>query len=415
MNLKITFIKEGLRFAFQALRANLLRTLLSLLGVTIGVFAIVLVMTLVSSLEKGIQGSIESLGNNVIFVQKWPWTFGSDYPWWKYLNRPVVSPDELEYIDRKSKLAQASCYMASARANASYKDNAFDDVDLVAASHDYDRVKELKLSSGRYFTYNESKSGKPLCIIGIDVAGVLYGNPNAVGKTIQVDKRSMQVIGVLEREGESFLGNSSDQQVFVPLNYARTFLDVRSEQTNPMILVRARPEIKNNELIDELTGIMRSVRRQKPKEDDNFALNQTSMLTNTFSSVFDVINLAGIIIGLFSVLVGGFSIANIMFVSVRERTNIIGIQKALGARQSFILFQFLTESVVLCLLGGTIGLVLVGGLAVLMNTFFDFELVLTFGNLIFGVSISVAIGLISGILPALSAARMDPVEAIRSN
>ncbi|UTW64672.1 ABC transporter permease [bacterium SCSIO 12741] len=413
--MKITFIKEGLRFALQALRANLLRTLLSLLGVTIGVFAIVFVMTLVSSLEKGIQGSIESLGDNVIFVQKWPWTFGQNYPWWKYINRPVVQPDELEYINRKSKMAQATCYMASARANATYRGNAFEDVDLVAASHDYDRVKELKLAAGRYFTYSESKSGKPLCIIGVDVAGVLYGNPNAVGKTIEVNKRSMQVIGVLEREGESFLGNSSDQQIFVPLNYARSFLDIRSEQTNPMILVKAKPKVANQELIDELTGIMRAVRRQKPKQDDNFALNQTSMLTNTFSSVFDVINIAGIIIGLFSVLVGGFSIANIMFVSVKERTNIIGIQKALGARQSFILFQFLTESVVLCLLGGTIGILIVGGLALLMNAFADFSLVLTLGNLVFGVSVSVGIGLVSGILPALAAARMDPVEAIRSN
>ncbi len=415
MKLYITLLRESLVFALQALRVNRLRTVLSLLGVTIGIFAIISVYTLVDSLENNIKGSIESLGDNVIFVQKWPWTFGQDYPWWRYINRPLPDLDELHAIQKKSKYAQAACFMIGQSATAEYMDNAFEDIELAAISYDYNRVKDLQLSRGRYFTISESEGGRPYCMIGSDIADVLFGMVNPVGKTIEVKRQKMKVIGVFTREGESFLGNSQDQQIYIPINFARKFTDISSSRVNPFIMVKALPGISNSQLIDELTGIMRSMRRLKPKSDDNFALNQTSMLTNTFGKLFDVLGIAGSIIGFFSILVGGFSIANIMFVSVKERTGLIGIQKSLGAKNYFILFQFLSEAIFLCLLGGLIGLLVIYLLTVAINASTTFFVVLTLQNTLIGLGISIGIGTISGIWPAFSASRLDPVEAIRMN
>lgn len=369
---------------------------------------------MVDSLERNVRGSIESLGDNVIFVQKWPWTFGSDYPWWKYMNRPVTQLKELDFIDRKSKLAEASCFMASRVANAEYKSNAFEQIELVAVSHNYNRVKELQLAAGRYFSLPESKSGKPYCIIGNDIAAVLFRGSNPIGKRIKVANERMTIIGVLNREGESFLGNSADQQVFIPINFAKSFTDIRSEKLNPFVMVKAKPGVSNLQLMEELTGLMRAIRRLKPVAEDNFALNQTSMLTNSFGQLFSIMNIAGTVIGMFSILVGGFGIANIMFVSVKERINIIGIQKALGAKNSFILFQFLSEAVILCLFGGLIGIGLIFVITSIVQYTLDFNVTLSMANVGIGIGISVAIGLISGIWPAQSAAQMDPVEAIRA-
>lgn len=416
MKLYITLLRESLLFALQALRVNRLRTVLSLLGVTIGIFAIISVFTLVDSLENSIKGSIESLGDNVIFVQKWPWTFGQDYPWWKYVNRPMPDLDELAFIEKKSKYAQAACFMIGQLGTAEYKKNAFENIELAAVSYDYHRVKDLQLAAGRYFTFSESEGGRPYCIIGYDIAAVLFGEGgNPIGKTIEVKRQRMKIIGVFNREGESFLGNSQDQQIYIPINFARKFTDINSPRVNPFIMVKALPGISNRQLIDELTGIMRGVRRLKPKADDNFALNQTSMLTNTFGKLFDVLGIVGGIIGGFSILVGGFSIANIMFVSVKERTGLIGIQKSLGAKNFFILFQFLSEAIFLCVMGGLFGLIIIYLLTLAINATGSFYVTLSSTNIFIGLSLSVLIGTISGIWPAFKASQLDPVEAIRMN
>ena len=413
--LAITLLYESLRFALHALRVNKLRTALSVLGVTVGIFSIISVFTMVDSLEGNIRGSIESMGDNVVFVAKWPWTFGSDYPWWKYLNRPIPSVREKEFIQRKSKKAAAVCFQASTSINATYKQNSLESISLSAISYEYNRVKEFELHAGRYFSASEAAAGKAVCLVGYDVAGILFGNPSITGRHIKVNGTKMLVIGVFQREGDSFLGESVDLQIFTPVNSATNFMDVRSQQNNPSIMVKAKPNVTNNELIDELTGIMRSVRRLKPKAEENFALNQISMLINTFAQLFKVINWAGIIIGMFSILVGGFGIANIMFVSVKERTRLIGIQKSLGAKNTFILFQFLSEAVILCIIGGLIGIGLLWLLVLAVQQGGNFDIFLSIQNVLLGLGISVAIGLISGIWPAKSASNLDPVEAIRSS
>jgi putative ABC transport system permease protein len=224
------------------------------------------------------------------------------------------------------------------------------------------------------------------------------------------------VIGVLKKEGESMIGSNVDTQVLIPINFARNLVDLRNDRFEPVILVKAKPGISNDELIDELTGVMRTVRKLKPIADDDFALNQTSMLSSQVNSLFDVVGIAGWVIGGFSILVGGFGIANIMFVSVKERTNLIGIQKSLGAKNYFILFQFLSEAVMLSLIGGIIGLVITFTGTLIVGQFMDsVEVHLTQSNVILGLTISILIGVVSGFVPSYNASQLDPVEAIRSN
>lgn len=411
-----TLLKESVFFAWQALVSNKLRTFLSLLGITIGIFAIISVFTIVDSLERNIRSSVQSLGENVVFVMKWPWTFGPNYPWWKYMNRPVPEYDELAEIQRKAKCVEAIGFRVGARKTVKHKNNTIENAVVCGWSHGYAQVKTFEISDGRYFNESEIERGSNVTLIGSVIAeGLFPNNEYPIGKTIKVAGRKCKVIGVFKKEGESMLGNSMDNQVIVPYHFARLFIDVRSENNEPFIAVKAKPGISNDQLKDELTGIMRDIRGLKPLADDNFALNETNLLSKNFDSLFDIVGIAGAIIGGFSILVGGFGIANIMFVSVRERTNLIGIQKSLGAKNYFILAQFLFEAVFLSFIGGVIGLLFIYILTFLSDGIIDMDITLTRSNIILGLTISVLIGIISGFIPAYSASQLDPVEAIRTN
>lgn len=410
----LTLIKESILFALQAIWSNKLRTFLSLLGITIGIFAIISVFTMIDSLEGNIRKSVASLGDNVVFVQKWPWAFGGGYPWWKYMNRPLPKMDELKEIQKRSNAFESACFLADINKNVKFRSNVAENVNIVGVSHDYNLVKTLNIELGRYFTESESNGGRNFCIIGANVAESLFGNGLALGKSIKIMGRNVIIIGVFKKEGESIIGGSSDNQVIVPINFGRNLFDINSDKVDPYILVKAKPGVSNDELIGELRGIMRSIRSIKPLGEDNFALNETSLISNSLDGLFSVVSLAGWIIGGFSILVGGFGIANIMFVSVKERTNIIGIQKSLGAKNYFILIQFLIESIILCVLGGLIGLFIIYIGTLLVQMALDMEVVLSFRNIVMGISISAIIGIVSGFIPAFIASRLDPVEAIRS-
>lgn len=410
----MAIIIESVRFAWHSLTANKLRTFLSLLGITIGIFSIITVFTVVDALESNVRKSVASLGDNVIFIQKWPWEFGGDYPWWKYLNRPVPTIEELPEVMKRSTLAATGAFVASTNKTVKYRNNNIENVDLKCVSHYFDEVKSFEIIEGRYFTEQESAGGRNKAIIGYDIAMNLFGNTAGVGKSISILGKKFDVIGIFEKEGSSAIGNSMDNVVLIPINFARNFLDLRNERLDPTIYLKAKPGISNEALKDETTGILRNVRKLKPMADVNFALNETSMLTKGFDSIFMVIGLAGWVIGGFSIIVGGFGIANIMFVSVKERTSLIGIQKSLGAKNIFILTQFLTEAVILSLLGGVIGLLVVLGGLFTVNSLFDLGIVLTNSNIILALTISVLIGVISGFIPSYTASQLDPVEAMRS-
>ncbi|MBV8388400.1 MAG: ABC transporter permease [Mucilaginibacter sp.] len=408
--------RESFVFAFDALRQNKLRTLLSLLGVTIGIFTIIAVLSAVETLRNNLQKSVDKLGSNSIYIQKFQWGGGEDYPWWKYLQRPNVNLREFDKLQKRSQTAEAMSYEINiSNRTVKYKSNTIEGAQIDAASEDHNKTWNFDLQDGRYFTDMESRTGAPVTLIGYDIAKNLFPDGDAVGKQIKIMARYVKVVGVFAKQGDDMLGNSNDKEILLPLNFAHNVIDVQNDNYGPTVIVRGKKGISADDVESELRGLMRSIRSLKPNQDDNFALNKTSIISKQLDIVFGIFNIVGVIIGGFSVLVGGFGIANIMFVSVKERTNIIGIQKSLGAKNYFILLQFLIESIILCLVGGIIGLVSVYAGTFIVKAIFDVGVVLDIKNIIIGVSTAIAIGIISGIIPAYSASRLDPVEAIRSN
>ena len=417
MILVFKFFKESFLFALNALRTNVLRTILTLSGVTIGIFSIISVFTLIDYLEREVRNSIESLGNNVVYIQKWPWTppeGESEYPWWRYMNRRIPSSDDYEQIKRRSHIADAVSYVMSSQKMLQYEDNSYNNVLVKGVSDGFDDIWTFEMSDGRYFSPYEHNSGAAVALIGAEIAEELFPDADPIGKRVKMMGRKLTIIGVVQRQGEDMFGNSLDKNIIISLKYAQSLFNLHSESVNPMILVKARNGYTTDDLVDELTGVMRAIRRIKPSGENDFALNRISLIRKNFDSLFGFIDLAGIFIGGFSILVGGFGIANIMFVSVKERTRIIGIQKALGAKRKFILWQFLIESTVLSLLGGLAGLVIVFGMALSVSIATETEMALSLVNVLKGIGISAVIGILSGFMPAWKASKMDPVEAINS-
>jgi putative ABC transport system permease protein len=408
-------LKESFVFALNSLILNKLRTFLSLLGITIGIFAIISVFTVIDALENSIRDSIGKLGSSTVYVQKWPWMMGGEYPWWKYLNRPLPKLSESAEIMNRSSLAKAATFIVVTQKTVQYNDNYANNIQIFCAEHSYEDVRNFEISNGRYFSLYESANGKNRAILGNELSKQLFQEANPIGQEVKIMGRRILVVGVFKKEGSDMFGMNMDNNVLIPINYAKSMVDLRNENIGPQVWVRAKDGISSDDLIDELTGIMRSIRRLKPAEDDNFALNQTSLISQGFDELFGIIDIAGIIIGGFSILVGGFGIANIMFVSVKEQTKLIGIQKALGAKNYFILLQFLYESVILALIGGVLGLILIFILTLIVSSSADMDFSMTAWNVSLGFIISISMGIISGIVPAYKAARLNPVEAIASN
>ena len=415
----IRLVWESLIMAIQSVIVNRLRAMLSLLGITIGIFAIIAVFTIVDSLETNIRESVNSLGSDVIYIEKWPWAppeGENEYPWWKYMNRPLASLDEFEFIKEKSRYSRNVCFLSAVGRRIEYKNSNVEGATVFGVTDGFQDIRSFEVEDGRYFSPIESKAGRNVVVIGSKIAQDLFQGTNPVGKLIDLMGRKVQVIGVLEKEGKgTFDAFILDEVVILPLEYYRGFIDIRSDMANPQIWVQAKRKVSVEELTFEVTQLLRSYRRLQPSEEDNFALNQTSIINNQLDQLFAALKIAGFFIGIFSIIVGGFGIANIMFVSVKERTHIIGIQKALGAKKYFILLQFLFESIMLSVAGGIVGLLIIFIGASIISMTGDFTVTLTMDNIIMGIGISSLIGLVSGIFPAWQGARMDPVVAINSS
>jgi len=408
----VRIVRESIAFAVHSLISNKLRTILSLLGITIGIFAIVSVFTVVDSLGRTIKKNISELGDNVVYIQKWPMMFGPGFQWWKYLQRPDPELREMDELMSRSRTIESAAFTIQGQRTISYKNNSIPDIWILSVSDEYERIRSFEVDEGRFISLSEFRSGKNVAVIGRKIADDLFPGESPIGKSFEISSAKATVIGVFKKEGEGINAGSHDEIAIVPLNYARTLINIRSSNVRPTLMVKSKPGIPIDEMVDELTSIMRSIRKLKPMQEDNFALNTMSMISNAFDQLLVTLNIAGFIIGGFAILVGGFGIANIMFVSVRERTRIIGIQKAIGARNVFILFEFLFEAVSLSLMGGAVGLLLIFIGSLIANSMMDFKIVLGLNNIAIGLTISAVIGIIAGFAPAWRASRLSPVVAI---
>ena len=416
------FISETVRVSLSAIRQNKLRSVLSVLGITIGIYCIVAVYALVHSLEININQQFTKYGTNVLFVQKWPWDeFGGNYPWWKYLSRPVSAPNEAHFLESKLSKDRAAnvAYNFDRQEKIAANGVTLEGTQVVCISHGFIEIQDLAVESGRLFTVEESNSGQPVAILGSTIANQLFGGGNAVGSTLRVGNRVCRAIGVCSPEGTSIINNSRDERVFLPLKLGLGMYSYR-ENDNAQVMVQAKAGVDLDDLAVDVTQLMRQFRKLKPGKEANFAVNKMTMITDAVSQLFKQIKNIGIVIGGFAMIVGCFGVANIMFVSVKERTKEIGIQKALGAPHIFIQFQFLLEAIWLCIIGGIIGMFFVwltflGLNAVLQQTMGSgFALVLSAGDAQLGVWVSALVGVVAGFIPATQAARLNPVEAMRA-
>lgn len=426
--LAFVLFKESVSMAVKTIQYQKIRSFLSVLGISIGIFSIVMVYTLISSLEIQIKDSLKSLGNNVVYIDVFPWESENrrEYPWWKYVNRPKPSLKEFARLDLSpiENLVEYKAFSVTA-ARETIKNPlnqvSVENISLKGISIDFNKIREMEIDYGRYFTPSEMENSINSALIGSKIATQLFGNiENALNREIKIGNNKIKVIGVLKAEGENMMGMSMDEEIYIPVFYFNYLYSSNLNNYSPTILLKAKANVGLDAMALELRGIFRSIRRLDPADEDNFALNKVTFLTQYLDDFFGTVNLFGLVIGGFSLLVGGFGVANIMFVSVKERTNIIGIQKALGAKNSSILQQFLTESVILCIFGGLIGMffvwiVLLAGNMYLGTTDQTFRMVLTIENIGSGVVFSVVTGLVAGIIPAWSASKLEPVEAIRAS
>jgi putative ABC transport system permease protein len=405
---------NSFKMALQELRVNKLRTFLSLFGITIGIFCIIGVLATVDSLEQKVQNDIKSLGNNTIYIDKWNYGGGPDYPWWKYVKRPVPKYDEMKIVKEKSQLAAYATFFMSNNVNASYLDNILNNVNLYGITEDFNSIQTIDIAHGRYLNESDFERGGPTCIIGYKVADELFGTQEkAVGKEISYNGRRLIVVGIIKKQGQSLIGGFDyDQCIMVTYRYYSSVYN--PDFSNPSIMVQGKPNISSKALQDELTGVMRQLRRLSPLDEDNFSCNDVAMFSEQVKGFFGQVSAGGWAIAGLSLIVGAFGVANIMFVTVRERTSQIGLKKALGAKRSTILTEFLIESAFLCIIGGLVGLFLVWLLSLALTSILPFPIFIAPNIVTLAMSICIILGIISGIIPASIAAKMDPVVAIRT-
>jgi putative ABC transport system permease protein len=400
--------------ALQELWKNKLRTFLSLFGITIGIFCIIGVLATVNSLERNITNEIKSLGSNTIYVDKWEYTGGAEYPWWKYVNRPVPKYEEMQEIRKRTPSAKFVAFNINTQDNIDYKGSTLSNVNLYGVTEDFNKIQPLEVWYGRYISDAEFDRGVNSVVIGNEVAEKIFGSAElAVDREVALRGKKALIIGVIKKQGQQMIGGwQFDQSVIIPYRFARTIMN--ELRANPVILVQGLDNLSSKALKDDLTGTMRAIHKLKPTKDADFALNDINDLSDAIGEAFVGLNIGGAVIGGISLIVGLFGVANIMFVTVRERTGQIGLKKALGAKKRIILTEFLLESAFLSIIGGLIGLTLVFILTLILSGALNFPVYVSVNNMVWTFIICICVGIIAGIIPAYKAAQMDPVVAIRS-
>jgi putative ABC transport system permease protein len=395
---------------------NKLRTALSLSGIAFGIFCIIGVLAVVNSLEQNIQNEVKSLGTNTIYVDKWDYSAGSrtDYPWWKFVNRPSPKFQEVLSIRERTVNARFVAFRIKVVSNIEYKNNSLSNVNIYGISEDFNKIQPIEMKVGRYLSDAEFDRGSNSAVIGYSVAEKLFGTPEiAIGKDISTNGKKNRIIGVIKKQGKQMIGGwDFDQSMVLPYKFARNFMN--EQKADPLIMVQGQDNVSSKSLKDDLTGTMRAIHKLSPTKEDDFSLNDINDFSDAVSSLFAGLNLGGWAIAGLSLIVGMFGVANIMFVSVKERTSQIGLKKAVGAKRRVILTEFLLESAFLCIIGGLIGLLFVFGLTQILSKALDFPVFISVTYMMLAILICIIVGIVAGFIPALQAAKMDPVVAIRS-
>jgi len=412
----IEIITSSFKMALQELWKNKLRTFLSLFGITIGIFCIIGVLATVNSLERNIQNEVKSLGTNTIYVDKWDYASGGgpDYPWWKFVNRPMPRYKEIQHIKDRTVAAKYAAFRIKAVSNVEYRNNTLSNVNIYGISEDFNKIQPIELKSGRYLSDAEFNYGSNAVVVGYDVAEKLFGSADiAIGKEVSSRGKKIRIIGVIKKQGKQMIGGwDFDQSMIIAYKFARGIMN--ELRADPLIMVQGQDNITSKALKDDLAGTMRAIHKLTPTKEDDFSLNDINDFSETISSLFSGVNLGGWAIAALSLIVGMFGVANIMFVSVRERTSQIGLKKAIGAKRRVILAEFLLESAFLCIIGGLVGLTLVFGLTQILSKALNFPVFISTSYMALAIVICIVVGILAGFVPALQAAKMDPVEAIRS-
>lgn len=413
MRKSLNILRNSLRLTLQELRVNKLRTALSLTGVAFGIFCIIGVLATVNSLERNIQNEVNSLGSNTIYIDKWEYSGGPDKPFWKFRARPVMKYEEMGLIKERSQLVEDVSFLIRSSGNLSHNDEILQNASVYGIVEGQTIVQPVYFDGGRYISSAEFNSGSPVALIGYDNAEKLYGTAErALGKQFDIKGKKVSIVGVIKKEGKNFIGWDYDNCVMLPYKFCKQIVD--EDNANPVLIAKGKDKVTTDALMNELEGIMRQIRRLSPTQEDNFSLNSVEAFSKAITDLFGTVNIVGALIGVISLIVGMFGIANIMFVTVKERTSMIGLKKAIGAKRGSILFEFLMEAAILCLMGGAFGLFFVYILTLILSGPLDFPVYVSLPLLISTVIICLVVGILAGIFPASRAARMDPVVAIRS-
>jgi putative ABC transport system permease protein len=404
-----TELREGLMISWSAIRANKLRSILTTLGIVIGIVTVTLMGTAIEGLNNSFMSSVSSIGADVLYVDRASWFMNSQKEWIESQKRPAISLADATTLERQLKLSEAIVPVALNQEPILYKKRNSSSVNVVGSTEEYQTTSGLTVEQGRFLSAAESSGGRPVCVLGCDVATNLFGSDSPLGKKVLVAQSAFEVIGVLAKQGGLGDNGGADNEVIVPLpQFNNAFMDDPDYE----IQVKVKQLGQIDDAREELRAVMRKIRHLKPGDDDNFAINQQDQFLELFHKVAGTIGAVGLFITGLSLFVGGIGIMNIMFVSVAERTREIGVRKAIGAKRRTILLQFLVEAASICLIGGAIALSIAWVATLALNKVMPAQM----SPMIIAISLFVSLltGVLSGFFPAWRAARMNPVDALRN-